>query len=265
MTTTIPAGWKPRLACPFCGSNCLFTEPDEYGSGGQWASPIHVGCNDCKAEQSADTEDEAVERWNRRVPAPASPITVALDPDPRGVSVGVWQGSHCIYSGAHTLPAAPGLSTVEDAGAQKEAVMNAIAGALGDAYDCTRVWHAWSYGTMGPDDFALVAADPSRVAEIATAAIAAMHPAPAAGDAQGSAHHSRDHEHRAIGLALNRACAELPEGWQIQIEVEKGAGTVTVLDPEYCPTDVNGGEAFSDTINEAIDTAVAAQQGKGGA
>ncbi|MFM9932893.1 hypothetical protein [Achromobacter xylosoxidans] len=84
----------------------------------------------------------------------------------------------------NAAPAAPGVSTVEDAGAQKEAVMDAIADALGEAYDCTRVWHAWSYGTMGPDDFALVAADPSRVAEIATAAIAAMRPAPAAGDAQ---------------------------------------------------------------------------------
>lgn len=73
MTIPIPAGWKPRLACPFCGSNCLFTEPDEYGSGGQWVSPIHVGCNDCKAEQSADTEDEAVDRWNRR----SSPASVA--------------------------------------------------------------------------------------------------------------------------------------------------------------------------------------------
>lgn len=35
---------------------------------------------------------------------PEEPITVALDPDPRGVSVGVWQGSHCIYSGAHAVP-----------------------------------------------------------------------------------------------------------------------------------------------------------------
>lgn len=40
-----------------------------------------------------------------------SPITVTVDYDPRGVSVGVWQGSHCIYSGAHPLPAAPGAST----------------------------------------------------------------------------------------------------------------------------------------------------------
>ncbi|WP_063588378.1 hypothetical protein [Achromobacter ruhlandii] len=46
---------------------------------------------------------------------PESPITVTVDHDPRGVSVGVWQGSHCIYSGAHPLPAAPAspVSTVE--------------------------------------------------------------------------------------------------------------------------------------------------------
>lgn len=47
---------------------------------------------------------------------PESPITVTVDHDPRGVSVGVWQGSHCIYSGAHPLPAAPAspVSTVEE-------------------------------------------------------------------------------------------------------------------------------------------------------
>ncbi|WP_353631048.1 hypothetical protein AADG64_09505 [Achromobacter xylosoxidans] len=97
-----------------------------------------------------------------------------------GIRIGEENAKH---NAAIRAGAAPGVSTVEDAGAQKEAVMDAIADALGEAYDCTRVWHAWSYGTMGPDDFALVAADPSRVAEIATAAIAAMRPAPAAGDA----------------------------------------------------------------------------------
>lgn len=116
---------------------------------------------------------------------PDEPITVTVNHDPRGVSVGVWQGSHCVYSGAHPLPASPGVSKVEDAGAQKEAVMDAIAAALGEAYDCTRVWEAWSHGTMGPDDFSLVAEDGDRVAEIADAAIAAMRPAPAAGDALG--------------------------------------------------------------------------------
>lgn len=53
-------------------------------------------------------------------------------------------------------------------------VMDAIAEAIGDAYDCTRVWSAWGIGTMGPDDFQSVTGDASRVAEIADAAIAAM-------------------------------------------------------------------------------------------
>lgn len=49
------------------------------------------------------------------------PITVTVGHDPRGVSVGVWQGSHCIYSGAHPLPVPPGVSTVEDAPAAGDA------------------------------------------------------------------------------------------------------------------------------------------------
>lgn len=39
----------------------------------------------------------------------APPLTVTVDPDPRGVSVGVWQGPRCVYNGAHPIPA----STVE--------------------------------------------------------------------------------------------------------------------------------------------------------
>lgn len=34
----------------------------------------------------------------------ARPLTVVLDPDPRGVSVGVYQGSSCVYNGAHPIP-----------------------------------------------------------------------------------------------------------------------------------------------------------------
>lgn len=54
-----------------------------------------------------------------------------------------------------------------------EGVLDAVAEALGDAYDCTRVWSAWSCGTMGPDDFEPVAEDGERVADIARAAITA--------------------------------------------------------------------------------------------
>ncbi|PVX84322.1 hypothetical protein [Paraburkholderia unamae] len=54
---------------------------------------------------------------------------------------------------------------------QLEAVRDAVAEALGDAYDCVRVWSAWGYGTMSSDDFVRVAADDDRVHEIATAAL----------------------------------------------------------------------------------------------
>ncbi|KVP75453.1 hypothetical protein WJ96_07025 [Burkholderia ubonensis] len=56
----------------------------------------------------------------------------------------------------------------------REQVCSAVAEALGDAYDCTRVWSAWSVGTMSQDDFARVADDDGRVGEIADAAIAAL-------------------------------------------------------------------------------------------
>lgn len=67
------------------------------------------------------------------------------------------------------MAAAPGQN--EDL---KEKVMDAIGEALGGAYDCLRVWSAWGVGTMSQDDFALVAEDSDRLAEIADAAIAAV-------------------------------------------------------------------------------------------
>ncbi|MDR5839371.1 hypothetical protein [Caballeronia sp. LZ034LL] len=57
---------------------------------------------------------------------------------------------------------------------QQQAVRDAIAEALGDAYDCMRVWNAWNVGTMSQDDFQRVADDDSRIEEIANAAITAL-------------------------------------------------------------------------------------------
>lgn len=57
---------------------------------------------------------------------------------------------------------------------QIEAASEAVASALGEAYDCTRVWSAWSYGTMGSDDFSMVAKDSERVHEITMAALGAV-------------------------------------------------------------------------------------------
>lgn len=57
----------------------------------------------------------------------------------------------------------------------RDRVMAGVAEALGgSAYDCTRVWSAWSCGTMGPDDFAVIAEDSDRVAEISEAVIGAL-------------------------------------------------------------------------------------------
>ena len=79
-------------------------------------------------------------------------------------------------------PAAPAASEV-----QRQAVIEAVAEALGKAYDCQRVREAWAVGTMGEDDFALVAEDGDRLAEIADAAIEAMRPAatPSPGELNG--------------------------------------------------------------------------------
>lgn len=38
-------------------------------------------------------------------------------------------------------------------GERRVRIQQALIASLGDAYDCTRVWNAWSYGTMGEDDF----------------------------------------------------------------------------------------------------------------
>lgn len=133
-------------------------------------------------------------------------------------------------------PAAP-VSTVEDADAQKEAVMEAIADALGEAYDCTRVWAAWSHGTMGPDDFALVAEDSDRLAELADAAIAVMCPAPAAGDA------------RKPNLDIEAAAKTLAE----------------CMDYPWAHMPEQGRTAMRQHAQTVIDAAIAAQQSKGGA
>ena len=73
---------------------------------------------------------------------------------------------------ANTHPAPEAAQALSDE--QREKVRDAVREALGDAYDCIRVWEAWHVGTMSQDDFVLVAEDSSRVAEIADAAIAAI-------------------------------------------------------------------------------------------
>lgn len=98
-------------------------------------------------------------------------------------------GSHRVVLQVGTLGEMYELSKAMQAAAQQgepvawdvlnddlpDVVIQATAEAIGDAYDCVRVWEAWSVGTMTSDDFLPVADDGDRVAEIARAAIAAWH------------------------------------------------------------------------------------------
>lgn len=54
----------------------------------------------------------------------------------------------------------------------RNSVADAIAEQCGEEVTvCTRVWEAWSYGTMGPDDFQPLSEDDGLLADMATAAI----------------------------------------------------------------------------------------------
>ena len=70
--------------------------------------------------------------------------------------------------------------------------------------------------------------------------------------------------HAAIGKAIELACRDLPDGTEISVSLEKGAGTVTLIDQdgnehENFSTDYG----FAGVLNEAIDAAIAAQAKKG--
>jgi hypothetical protein len=68
--------------CPLCGSReHLFVEPDERGSGGQWVSPIHVGCcqwKGCGVAVTGDDTEEATAKWNTRAMHQASRIAEGI-------------------------------------------------------------------------------------------------------------------------------------------------------------------------------------------
>lgn len=53
-------------------------------------------------------------------------------------------------------------------------VSEAIGEALGEAYDCTRVWQAWGVGTMSEEDFVMIKNDLTRLTELSNAALSAI-------------------------------------------------------------------------------------------
>jgi hypothetical protein len=88
----------------------------------------------------------------------------------QGESPSYW--AHVGWDAALAAAPSPQAEAVAEQPDERAATRDAIAVALGsDAYDCTRVWSAWNYGTMGPDDFRAVVEDENRLDEIVDAVI----------------------------------------------------------------------------------------------
>lgn len=144
-------------------------------------------------ELAADTVLQMIDLAERALLAAAPNPAVALEPwAPSEEQFEQWRARHglhhshneAFYDAASlyleaTPPALAG-SQVQAAGdtSLEDRVRDAVAAALGEAMDCTRVWSAWSYGTMGPDDFSVVANDDDRLDEIVQAALTAMREQP---------------------------------------------------------------------------------------
>ena len=56
----------------------------------------------------------------------------------------------------------------------------------------------------------------------------------------------------AIGVAVEKACADLPEGFEINIVLEKGAGTVELVTAFDTRIDCGRGGTFAKNIEVAI-------------
>jgi len=63
----------------------------------------------------------------------------------------------------------------------------------------------------------------------------------------------------AIGKAIERACEELPEGFDLHVECEKDTGTVRLYHPdgEEDDTEFHDSDYFSGAIDNAINVAIA--------
>ncbi|HIH2745011.1 TPA: hypothetical protein ACYLN4_000680 [Burkholderia lata] len=83
-----------------------------------------------------------------------------------------------------------------------------------------------------------------------------------------SAEHSNERKHRHYNPIYNtdpvqRACGELPEGWEIRISLENGAGTIDVYDPNGNNIDFESdADHFDWRIHEAVDTALECGSGE---
>lgn len=91
------------------------------------------------------------------------------------------------------------------------AIQRALLAALGDTYDCTRVWSAWSVGTMDEDDFVPVL---DRLEELIDGIVAEIDAIPAEWEGE-----LTSEEQAMIDRAWDRhvaagpQCTVPPDGW----------------------------------------------------
>ena len=68
----------------------------------------------------------------------------------------------------------------------------------------------------------------------------------------------------ALGKAVERAAGELPEGYELNLELERGAGIAILYDGDGFDIGGFDGDTFADQINRAIDKAIeTAAKGEG--
>ena len=64
---------------------------------------------------------------------------------------------------------------------------------------------------------------------------------------------------RSLSAAIERAARDLPEGWEIRVCVEQGAGWVTLINPErdevdYYESDIGLADNVFDALTHALAT-----------
>lgn len=69
-----------------------------------------------------------------------------------------------------------------------------------------------------------------------------------------------DRECLRIGQQIHRAAGDLPETYEIEIEIERGSGSVYLCKPDYTKVAFNDHvDGLSESIKDAIDAAIAAK------
>ena len=235
MNTTLPAGWMLAPVDPTI--DMLAAADNAGGILSPRALRIYVAMLGAAPTPPATPQDD--------------PITVSLDPDPRGVSVGVWQGSRCIYNGAHPLPA-----SAQDDAKDDIDVLNWLQIEI-SALDCRYLGDpSYDYDAYWMRDRVLKLVEDARKA----------FPAPAAGDAleltraqkyedacilanANAQDAARYRSHRAALTSVNTA-------WLDNVTAALEAMGLDPDDADALPT--------AEQVDAAFDAAIAAQQGKGG-